>query len=438
MTSIKVIGGGLAGAEASYQLAERGHKVTLFEMRPKVETKAHQTGDLAELVCSNSLRSADVTNGAGLLKEELRRCDSLIIRMADLHRVPAGGALAVDRLGFSRGVTEAIEKHPNIEIIREEIKEIPQEGYVIVASGPLTEGALAESIQELCSEDYFHFFDAAAPVVTLESVNMDKAWWASRYDKGDADYINCPLNQEEYEALVAFLIQAEKHKPEIEGEEQYFEGCMPVEEMARRGAQTLSFGPLKPVGLVNPHTGKEEHAVVQLRIDNKERTLFNLVGFQTSLTFGEQKKMMALIPGLENAEIVRYGVMHQNSYIKSPLLLNPDGSMKNHERIYFAGQITGVEGYIESTASGLVAGVNLARILDGDEPVYFPKTTAIGGLMGYITEAEAKDFQPMHINWGLIPKMMPKIRKKKLRNEALAKRALEDMDNFLQENRIRG
>jgi methylenetetrahydrofolate--tRNA-(uracil-5-)-methyltransferase len=438
MTSIKVIGGGLAGAEASYQLAERGHKVTLYEMRPKVETKAHQTGGLAELVCSNSLRSTDVTNGAGLLKEELRHCGSLILRMADLHKVPAGGALAVDRLDFSRGVTEAIEKHPNIEIVREEISEIPTEGYVIVASGPLTEGALAKSIQELCSEDYFHFFDAAAPVVTLESIDMDKAWWASRYDKGDPDYINCALNQEEYEALVAFLIQAEKHKPEIEGEEQYFEGCMPVEEMARRGVQTLSFGPLKPVGLVNPNTGSEAHAVVQLRIDNKERTLFNLVGFQTSLTFGEQKKMMALIPGLENAEIVRHGVMHQNSYIKSPLLLNPDGSMKKNKNIYFAGQITGVEGYIESTASGLVAGVNLARVLDGDEPVYFPRTTAIGGLMGYITEAEAKNFQPMHINWGLIPKMMPKIRKKKLRNEALAKRALEDMDNFLQENRIRG
>ncbi|QRN86328.1 methylenetetrahydrofolate--tRNA-(uracil(54)-C(5))-methyltransferase (FADH(2)-oxidizing) TrmFO [Clostridia bacterium] len=438
MTSIKVIGGGLAGAEASYQLAQRGHKVTLYEMRPTVKTKAHQTGELAELVCSNSLRSADVSNGAGLLKEELRRVGSLIMRMADLHQVPAGGALAVDRLGFSRGVSEAISNHPNIEIVREEIESIPKDGYVVVASGPLTEGALAASIQELCSEEYFHFFDAAAPVVTLESINMDKAWWASRYDKGEADYINCALNQEEYEALVDFLIKAEKHKPEIEGEEQYFEGCMPVEEMARRGAQTLSFGPLKPVGLVNPHTGKEAHAVVQLRIDNKERTLFNLVGFQTSLTFGEQKKMMSLIPGLENAEIVRYGVMHQNSYIKSPLLLNPDGSFKKDERIYFAGQITGVEGYIESTASGFIAGLNLARKIDKKDSVYFPKTTAIGSLMGYITEAEAKNFQPMHINWGLIPKMQPKIRKKKLRNEALAKRALEELDSFLIENGIRG
>ena len=432
MEKVTIIGGGLAGSEAAYQLANRGHRVRLYEMRPKKQTKAHLTDFLAELVCSNSLRSDDLSNAAGLLKEELRRMDSIILRNADACCVPAGGALAVDRTRFSDAVTKELENLEHVEIVREEVCEIPTEGYGLVATGPLTEGSMADAIQAVCTQEYFHFFDAAAPVVTYESIDMNHAWWASRYDRGEPAYINCPLNETQYDVLVDFLIHAKKHKPKIDGEEKYFEGCMPVEEMARRGRMTLAFGPLKPVGLVNPHTGEEPFAVVQLRIDNRERTLFNLVGFQTSLTFDEQKRMMTLIPGLTSAQIVRYGVMHQNSYIKSPLLLSPDGAFKNDPRIFFAGQVTGVEGYIESTASGLVAGVNLARTLEKKKTIVFPRTTAIGALMAYITEAEAEHFQPMNINWGLIPKIVPRIRKKKQRNEALANRAILDLESFIE------
>lgn len=432
--TIHVIGGGLAGSEAAYQLARKGHDVKLYEMRPGRQTRAHQTDKLGELVCSNSLRSSDVNHAAGLLKEELRRAGSLIMEAADACRLPAGGALAVDREGFSAYITKKVEEEGKISLERCHVEALPplEAGdYLIIASGPLTEGPLAESIQDLSGRDYFHFYDAAAPVVTAESIDMSVAWWASRYDKGEADYINCPLDEDQYQALVRFLQTAPTHKPTIEGEEVYFEGCMPVEEMARRGEKTLSFGPLKPVGLINPHTEKSCHAVVQLRIDNHEKTLFNLVGFQTSLTFAAQKEMLTLIPGLEKADIVRYGVMHQNSYINSPYLLGTDGRLLKKDQIYFAGQITGVEGYIESTASGLIAALSIQARSQGQAPLNFPTTTAMGSLMNYITTKQDRPFQPMNINWGLIPKPEKKIRKKKERNAWLSARALADLEVFL-------
>ncbi len=433
---VTIIGGGLAGVEAAYQLANQGVDVVLYEQRPIQTSKAHHTEYLSELVCSNSLRSNEIGNASGLLKEELRICGSLVMQVADKNKVPAGGALAVDREKFSQSITKIIEEHEHIQLIRQPVNEIPTKGYIVVATGPLTEGPIADSIRFVCGQDYFHFFDAAAPVVTLESINMEKSWWASRYDKGEKDYINCPLTEEEYHRLIAFLVQAKKHKPDMEGEEIYFEGCMPVEEMARRGEKTLAFGPLKPVGLIDPHTKQEPYAVVQLRIDNKEKTLFNLVGFQTSLVFSEQKKMLSLIPGLEEAEIVRYGVMHQNSYINSPLLLGSDGSLQADPRIYFAGQITGVEGYIESVASGLASAWSLAAKIHGQPYEAFPDTTAIGSLMRYIsTSADARYFQPMNINWGIVTELIPRIRQKKLRNEALGKRALTDLDAYI--NRYR-
>lgn len=426
-----VAGGGLAGPEAAWQLARRGVPVDLLEMRPLDMTPAHHGDKLGELVCSNSLRSGDLTNGAGLLKEELRRLGSLIMEAADATRVPAGGALAVDREAFSSYITEKITTHPLIRVIRQRVDRIPSGDLVVIATGPLTDSRLAEDIRQHLGTGYLHFFDAAAPLVTGESINMDLAWWGSRYGRGTPDYINCPLDRQQYETLVEFLVSAEKHKPDIEGEETYFEGCMPVEEMARRGPMTLAFGPLKPVGLTDPRTGREPFAAVQLRIDNASRSLFNLVGFQTSLTWGEQKKMMQLIPGLEEAEVVRYGVMHRNSYLCSPRVLEADGSCRDNRMLFFAGQLTGVEGYIESTASGLVAGVaGAARLLE-NRTIVFPEETATGALMHYITTASPDSFQPVNINWGLLPPLTERVRAKKLRNEKLASRALEALENML-------
>ncbi len=431
-----VVGGGLAGSEAAWQLARQGIEVDLYEMRPHVPTAAHHSGWLGELVCSNSLRADSPENAAGLLKEELRFLNSLVLNAADRSRVPAGGALAVDREGFARAVTEGVSSHPLIRVHRKELDRIPGGDLVILATGPLTTGLLAKDIQRRLGTGYLHFFDAAAPLVTAESVNMAVAWWGARYDKGTPDYINCPLDEGQYHVLVDFLINATRHIPKIEGESSYFEGCMPVEEMARRGPLTLAYGPLKPVGLIDPRTGKRHFAVVQLRIDNRQRSLFNLVGFQTSLIHAEQRRMMTLIPGLEDAEIVRYGMMHQNSYIHSPVVLQATGACRQAPGLFFAGQLTGVEGYIESVASGLVAGINGARFLRGQPAVMFPPETAIGGLMDYIVTAEPDHFQPTNINWGLLPPLEKRVKQKKQRNAQLAMRARRSLQAFRQSEGI--
>lgn len=427
---ITVIGAGLAGSEAAWQLAERGIKVTLYEMRPHVTSPAHHTDGFAELVCSNSLRAGNIENAVGLLKEEMRRLGSLIMTCADATAVPAGGALAVDRHRFSQMVTEKVSNHPNITVKREELKEIPQEGTVIVATGPLTSPALSEAIKELTGTGDFYFYDAAAPIVTAESLNYDKVFAASRYDKGDADYLNCPMTKEEYEAFWNALTTAEAVQPKDFEKEIYFEGCMPVEIMASRGIDTLRFGPLKPVGLVDKRTGVESYAVVQLRKENKEATMFNLVGFQTHLKWGEQKRVFGMIPGLEKAEFVRYGVMHRNTYLNSPSLLAPTFALKADSRLYFAGQMTGVEGYLESAASGFMAGVQAARALAGEAPIDFPRTTALGGLAHYVSEYEGSDFQPMNINFGIMEQWPGKIRKKKEKNALIANRALEEVQRI--------
>ena len=427
---ITVIGAGLAGSEAAWQLAERGIKVTLYEMRPHVTSPAHHTDGFAELVCSNSLRAGNIENAVGLLKEEMRRLGSLIMTCADATAVPAGGALAVDRHRFSQMVTEKVSNHPNITVKREELKEIPQEGTVIVATGPLTSPALSEAIKELTGTGDFYFYDAAAPIVTAESLNYDKVFAASRYDKGDADYLNCPMTKEEYESFWNALTTAEAVQPKEFEKEIYFEGCMPVEIMASRGIDTLRFGPLKPVGLVDKRTGVESYAVVQLRKENKEATMFNLVGFQTHLKWGEQKRVFGMIPGLEKAEFVRYGVMHRNTYLNSPSLLAPTFALKADSRLYFAGQMTGVEGYLESAASGFMAGVQAARALAGEAPIDFPRTTALGGLAHYVSEYEGSDFQPMNINFGIMEPWPGKIRKKKEKNALIANRALEEVQRI--------
>lgn len=424
---ITVIGAGLAGSEAAWQLAERGIKVTLYEMRPHVTSPAHHTDGFAELVCSNSLRAGNIENAVGLLKEEMRRLGSLIMTCADATAVPAGGALAVDRHRFSQMVTEKVSNHPNITVKREELKEIPKEGTVIVATGPLTSPALSEAIKELTGTGDFYFYDAAAPIVTAESLNYDKVFAASRYDKGDADYLNCPMTKEEYESFWNALTTAEAVQPKEFEKEIYFEGCMPVEIMASRGIDTLRFGPLKSVGLVDKRTGVESYAVVQLRKENKEATMFNLVGFQTHLKWGEQKRVFGMIPGLEKAEFVRYGVMHRNTYLNSPSLLAPTFALKADSRLYFAGQMTGVEGYLESAASGFMAGVQAARALAGEAPIDFPRTTALGGLAHYVSEYEGSDFQPMNINFGIMEPWPGKIRKKKEKNALIANRALEEV-----------
>ena len=423
--TIKIIGAGLAGCEAAWQAAKRGIHVKLYDMKPSKFSPAHKSENFAELVCSNSFRAANVENAVGLLKQEMREADSLIMQCADECRVPAGGALAVDREKFSALVTDRIKSCDNIDVICSEIEDIDPDEYTVIASGPLTGGALYESIRDFFGdEEYLHFFDAAAPIVTAESINMDKAYKKARYDKGSSDYINCPMTEEEYKAFYTELINAETAPVHGADKEIVFEGCMPVETMAKRGEMTLLFGPLKPVGLEMPRTGEIPYAAVQLRMDNGDGSLYNIVGFQTHLKFGEQKRVFSMIPGLENAEFVRYGVMHRNTFINSPHLLKPTYQTKKNPKIFFAGQITGVEGYIESASSGMVAGINIARMLNGEEMIVFPKETATGGLCHYITDESIKNFQPMNVTFGIIAPCDKKIRKKKEKNAYLAERAL--------------
>ena len=428
--NVTVIGAGLAGCEAAWQLAQRGISVTLREMKPDKMTPAHHRPGFAELVCSNSLRSDQLENAAGLLKEELRRCGSLILRCADETRVEAGGALAVDREGFSAAVTEAVRAHPNITVAEGEVTAIP-DGEVVIASGPLTSDALSQAIAELFPENsYLNFYDAAAPIVTFDSIDMDHAWFASRYDKGTADYINCALSEEEYLAFWKELTGAEEAEVHGFEDKNVFEGCMPVEVMARRGVRTLAFGPLKPKGLPDPKIGREPYAVVQLRRDNAAGTLYNLVGFQTHLKWGEQKRVFSLIPALKNAEYVRYGVMHRNTYLNSPRLLDRYYRVRGNGRITFAGQITGVEGYVESTASGFLAGVELARRLLGQEPLDFPQETATGALALYVSREGIADFQPMNVNFGIMPPLDHRVKGKREKNAALSRRALDVIDGL--------
>ena len=428
--TVHVIGAGLAGSEAAYQIAKRGVKVMLYEMRPVKQTPAHHTDKFAELVCSNSLRGNSLTNAVGVLKEEMRRLDSVIIRAADECSVPAGGALAVDRHEFAAKVTDYVKNHPNITVVTEEMTEIPG-GPTVIATGPLTSKALSDRLKELTGEDYFYFYDAAAPIIEKESVNMEVAYLKSRYDKGEAAYLNCPMTEEEFNRFYEALISAEVVPLKEFEKEIYFEGCMPVEVMAQRGKQTLLFGPMKPVGLEDPRTGKRPFAVVQLRQDDAAGTLYNLVGFQTHLKWGAQKEVLSLIPGLENAEIIRYGVMHRNTFINSPNLLLPTYQYKQREDLFFAGQMTGVEGYVESAASGLLAGVNAARMVNGQELIMLPPETAMGSMAHYITSTNAKTFQPMNANFGLFPPLETKIKKKLERYEAYAERALGIIQNFV-------
>ncbi|SFB97218.1 methylenetetrahydrofolate--tRNA-(uracil-5-)-methyltransferase [Bacillus sp. 491mf] len=427
---VNVIGAGLAGSEAAYQIAKRGVQVRLYEMRPVKQTPAHHTDKFAELVCSNSLRANTLTNAVGVIKEEMRRMDSVIIRAADECSVPAGGALAVDRHEFAAKVTEYVKNHPNVTVVNEEITEIP-EGPTVIATGPLTSASLAVQLKELTGEDYFYFYDAAAPIVEKDSIDMEKVYLKSRYDKGEAAYLNCPMTEEEFNRFYDALIAAETVPLKEFEKEIFFEGCMPVEVMASRGRQTLVFGPMKPVGLEDPKTGETPYAVVQLRQDDAAGTLYNIVGFQTHLKWGPQKEVLQLIPGLENAEIVRYGVMHRNTFINSPKLLRPTYQYKNRDDLFFAGQMTGVEGYVESAASGLLAGVNAARLVKGEEPVVLPAVTAMGSMANYITTTNAKNFQPMNANFGLFAPLEKKIKKKQERNEAYANRALETIQNFV-------
>ena len=428
---VKVIGAGLAGSEAAWQLANRGLQVELYEMKPHKMSPAHHTESFAELVCSNSFRGDRLENAVGLLKEELRRCGSLIMACAEQTRVEAGGCLAVDRAGFANLVTEKIRNHPNITVIHEEVTAVP-EGPVIIATGPLTSDAMSDAIADYFGQaDYLHFFDAAAPLITAESINMDLAWWQSRYDRGTPDYINCAMDKQQYEAFVRELVSAEEAQVHGFEDNNVFGGCMPVEVMARRGVETLRYGPLKPVGLVDPNTGKEPYAVVQLRQDNAAKTVFNLVGFQTHLKFGEQKRVFSMIPGLENAEFVRYGVMHRNTFLQSPKLLDRYYSDRRNSMVAFAGQMTGVEGYVESTASGYLAAVAMAARLQGREVPDFPKTTAIGALGLYISDSSVEAFQPMNVNFSIIAPLEKRIRKKAEKNLAIANRSLEVIDGMV-------
>ena len=431
MEPVIIIGAGLAGCEAAWQLAQRGIPVELREMKPAKMTPAHHSAEFGELVCSNSLRSDQLENAVGLLKEELRRLGSLILSCADAHRVEAGGALAVDRHAFSGEITRRIQEHPLITVVEGEVTAIPPEGNVIVASGPLTSDALSQAIQDFFPESkYLNFFDAAAPLVTFESVNMEKAFFASRYDKGTPDYINCPMDAEEYAAFWTELCSAEEAPVHGFEDQNVFEGCMPVEVMARRGVDTLRYGPLKPRGLRDPRTGKEPYAVVQLRKDNAEGSIYNIVGFQTHLRWPEQKRVFSMIPGLEGAEFVRYGVMHRNTYLDSPRMLDRYYRVKHAPRVCFAGQITGVEGYVESTASGYLAAVELARRLTGKPPVDFPQETAVGALALYISNESVTDFQPMNVNFGIIPPLGYRVKGKRNKNAELSKRALELLDKL--------
>lgn len=428
--TVTVIGAGLAGSEAAWQLASRGIDVTLCEMKPEKRTPAHVTNDFAELCCSNSLRSDQLENAVGLLKEELRRLGSLILECADATRVDAGGALAVDRYGFAHLVTEKIRSHPRIAVREGEVTDLP-EGEVVVASGPLTSDALAENLRSLLGEDTaLHFFDAAAPLVAADSVNMDQAWFGSRYDRGTADYVNCPLTEEEYDAFWRELTTAEEAGVHGFEDKQVFEGCMPVEVMARRGHDTLCYGPLKPRGLKDPRTGREPYAVVQLRRDNADGTVYNLVGFQTHLKFPEQRRVFSMIPALHNAEFLRYGVMHRNTFLDSPKLLNRYYQLKKQPRISFAGQMTGVEGYVESAASGFLVGVETARRLRDLSPVDFPQETAIGALGLYVSNPSVAVFQPMNINFGIIPPLDHRVKGKRNKNAELSARSLEMIDKI--------
>ena len=431
MKKVTVLGAGLAGCECAWQLAKRGIEVRLFEMKPNKMTPAHSSEYFAELVCSNSLRSDELTNAVGLLKAEMRKMGSLIMESADSNRVAAGGALAVDREGFSRYITDKIKSCTNIELVSEEATDFP-EGELVVATGPLTSDALAEKLEKLCNCTGLHFYDAVAPIVTLESVDMDSAFFASRYDKGTADYVNCPMNEEEYKAFVKELVSA-KEAP-VHGFEHggVFEGCMPVEVMARRGVETLRFGPLKPVGLRDPRTGKDNYAVVQLRRDNADGTIYNLVGFQTHLTWGEQKRVFSMIPALKNAEFVRYGVMHRNTYLNSPQLLDRYYRLKSDSRISFAGQMTGVEGYVESAASGMLVGIETAARLLELEPVNFPQETAIGALGLYISGGSVGDFQPMNINFGIITPLGYRVKGKRNKNAEISARSLKIIDELME------
>ena len=428
MEPVIVIGAGLAGSEAAWQLAQRGIPVELREMKPKKMSPAHHSEYFGELVCSNSLRSDQLENAVGLLKEELRRCNSLIMACADAHRVEAGGALAVDRYAFAAAITEKIRNHPNITVVEGEVTQIPAEGNVIFATGPLTSEALSAAISGLFPDSkYLNFFDAAAPLVTFESVDMDSAWFASRYDRGTPDYINCSMTEEEYQAFWEALTTAQE--AEVHGFEDagVFEGCMPVEVMARRGRDTLCYGPLKPVGLKDPKTGKEPFAVVQLRKDNAQGSIYNIVGFQTHLRWPEQRRVFSMIPALKNAEYVRYGVMHRNTFLDSPRLLDRYYRVRGNERLMFAGQITGVEGYVESTASGCLTALELARRLEGKPPIDFPRETAMGAMALYISDQSVVNFQPMNVNFGLIPQLGYRVKGKRNKNAEISRRALEKL-----------
>ena len=427
MKEINVIGAGLAGSEAAWQAAQAGVAVNLYEMRPKKSTEAHHTNNFAELVCTNSLRGNNLTNAVGVLKEEMRRLDSVIITSADKTAVPAGGALAVDRDDFSELVTKRVKEHPLVTVIEEEITEIP-EGITVIATGPLTSEPLSKAIQAFNGSEGFYFYDAAAPIVDKSTINMDKVYLKSRYDKGEAAYLNCPMNEEEFYAFREALVNAEVAPLKEFEKEKFFEGCMPIEVMAGRGPKTMLFGPMKPVGLEDPKTGKRPYAVIQLRQDNAAASLYNIVRFQTHLKWGEQKRVFRMIPGLEEAEFVRYGVMHRNSFMNSPELLQQTYQSKKREDLFFAGQMTGVEGYVESAASGLMAGINAAKLAKGEAPIIMPQETTIGSMAYYITHAEGKHFQPMNANFGLLPELPERIRDKKSRYEALANRALAALE----------
>ena len=427
---VNVIGAGLAGSEAAWQIAKRGVLVRLYEMRPVKQTPAHHTDKFAELVCSNSLRANNLTNAVGVIKEEMRQLDSIIIEAADNCSVPAGGALAVDRHEFSGYITEKVKNHPLVEVIHEEVTEIPDEGITVIATGPLTSKALADKIQQLTGEDYLYFYDAAAPIIEKDSIDMDKVYLKSRYDKGEAAYLNCPMTEDEFYAFQKALVEAEKAPLNEFEKEKYFEGCMPIEVMAERGPKTMLFGPMKPVGLEDPKTGKRPFAVVQLRQDDAAGTLYNIVGFQTHLKWGAQKEVFRMIPGLENVEIVRYGVMHRNTFINSPKALAPTYQLKSKPNIFFAGQMTGVEGYVESAGSGLIAGINAAHLALQQDLYIFPAETALGSMARYITEADPKHFQPMNVNFGLFPALGEKIKSKQERGEKHAERALNALKQF--------
>ncbi|WP_436837188.1 FADH(2)-oxidizing methylenetetrahydrofolate--tRNA-(uracil(54)-C(5))-methyltransferase TrmFO [Planococcus shenhongbingii] len=427
---VNIIGAGLAGSEAAWQVAKRGINVRLYEMRPVKQTPAHHTDKFAELVCSNSLRANSLTNAVGVIKEEMRQLESVIIDSADRSSVPAGGALAVDRHEFAGLVTEKVRNHPLVEVINEEVTEIP-EGITIIATGPLTSPALAEKIRQMTGEEYLYFYDAAAPIVEKDSIDMEKVYLKSRYDKGEAAYLNCPMTEEEFNRFRTALVEAEVVPLKEFEKEIYFEGCMPIEVMAARGEKTLTFGPMKPVGLEDPKTGKRPYAVVQLRQDDAAGTLYNIVGFQTHLKWGPQKEVLKLIPGLENVEIVRYGVMHRNTFINSPRVLKPTYQLKANPNIFFAGQMTGVEGYVESAGSGLLAGINAAKLALGEAQIVLPAETALGSMARYITEADSKNFQPMNVNFGLFPDLGERIKSKQERAERHAERALEAIRNYM-------